>query len=126
MMGQSSSAAARVATLAVSCAALFLIFLDSTVVNVALPVLQRDFSATAQELEWTVNGYLVAFAGLVLLGGRLGDRLGHRGVFAFGLVIFAAASVVAAIADVLPVLVAGRVGQGAGAALLAPLSLALL
>src|SRR4051794_546649 len=125
-MGQSSSAATRVATLAVSCAALFLIFLDSTVVNVALPVLQQDFSATAEALEWTVNGYLVAFAGLVLLGGRLGDRFGHRRVFAVGLVTFAAVSVEAAIADALPALVAGRVGQGAGAALLAPLSLALL
>src|SRR3954467_13583780 len=125
-MGQSSSAATRVATLAVSCAALFLIFLDSTVVNVALPVLQQDFSATAEALEWTVNGYLVAFAGLVLLGGRLGDRFGHRRVFAIGLVTFAAASVEAAIADALPALVGGRVGRGAGAARRAPLSLALL
>lgn len=125
-MSSPDSGARRAATLAVSCAALFLIFLDSTVVNVALPALQHDLSAAAGLLQWAVNGYLVAFAGLVLLGGRLGDRFGHRRVFAFGLLIFGAASAVTALANTFAVLVAGRVGQGVGAALLAPLSLALL
>jgi EmrB/QacA subfamily drug resistance transporter len=116
----------RVATLLVACLALFLIFLDSTVVNVALPTLQRQLRAGPGLLEGVVNAYIVTFAGLVLLGGRLGDRFGRRGMFALGLLLFGAASALAASADTLGLLVAGRAGQGVGAALLAPLSLSLL
>jgi hypothetical protein len=67
-MATASSRIARAATLVVACTALFLIFLDSTVVNVALPTLQRELAASVGLLEWAVNGYIVAFAGLVLLG----------------------------------------------------------
>jgi EmrB/QacA subfamily drug resistance transporter len=117
---------ARIATLTVSCTALFLIFLDSTIVNVALPTLQRKLATTAGELEWTVNAYLVVFAGLVLLAGKLGDRLGRRRFFALGLLVFGTASAAAALVDSPGLLIAARAGQGAGAALLAPLSLSLL
>jgi EmrB/QacA subfamily drug resistance transporter len=114
------------ATLTVSCTALFLIFLDSTIVNVALPTLQRKLVTSPGELEWTVNAYLVAFAGLVLLAGKLGDRLGRRRVFAVGLLVFATASGAAALMSSPVWLITARAGQGVGAALLAPLSLSLL
>ena len=116
----------RAATLTAACTALFLIFLDSTVVNVALPTLQRELAASPGSLEWVVNGYLVAFAGLVLLAGRLGDRFGRRRLFVAGLLVFGAASALAATAAGVAVLIAARAGQGVGAALLAPLSLGLL
>jgi EmrB/QacA subfamily drug resistance transporter len=121
-----SSAAVRKVTLVASCLALFLIFLDNTIVNVALPTIQRDLGAANGALEWAVNAYVVAFAGLVLLAGRLGDRFGRRRLFISGLVVFGAASVVAALAGSTGVLIAARAGQGVGAAFLAPLSLALL
>ncbi|HEU4913613.1 MAG TPA: MFS transporter [Actinomycetes bacterium] len=116
----------RVATLTAACAALFLIFLDNTIVNVALPAIQRGLSASPDRLEWTVNAYVVSFASLVLLAGKLGDRLGRRRMFIAGLAIFGAASVVAAAAGSSGVLIAGRAAQGVGAALLAALSLSLL
>src|SRR3954464_11562968 len=117
---------ARAATLVVSCMALLLIFLDNTVVNVALPTLQRELGATAGQLEWVVNAYVVAFAGLVLLAGKLGDRFGRRLLFTMGLVIFGTAPGPAALSTDPRALIAARAGQGVGAAILAPLSLSLL
>jgi len=116
----------RVLTLTAACLALFVIFLDNTIVNVALPSIQRDLSAAPDALEWVVSAYVVSFAGLVLLGGTLGDRFGRRRMFIIGLLVFAAASAVGALASTATVLSAARAGQGIGAALLAPLSLSLL
>src|SRR3954470_3178321 len=116
----------RALTLTAACLALFVIFLDNTIVNVALPSIERDLSATPDALEWVVSGYVVAFAGLVLLGGTLGDRYGRRRLFIAGLLLFAAASAVGALASTAALLTAARAGQGVGAALLAPLSLSLL
>src|SRR3954454_19261987 len=82
----------RVLTLTAACLALFVIFLDNTIVNVALPSIQRDLSATPDALESVVSAYVVAFAGLVLLGGTLGDRFGRRRLFIARLLLFAAAS----------------------------------
>jgi MFS family permease len=113
-------------TLAAACLALFAIFLDNTVVNVALPSIQRSLGATPDQLEGTVSAYVVAFASLILLGGKLGDRFGRRRVFMVGLALFGAASVLGAIAPSSGVLIAARAAQGVGAALLAPLSLSLL
>jgi MFS family permease len=112
--------------LAAACLALFAIFLDSTIVNVALPTIQHDLASAPDALEWIVNAYVVAFAGLVLLGGALGDRLGRRRMFLTGLVIFAAASAAGAVSATTAVLIGARAVQGMGAALLAPLSLSLL
>lgn len=100
--------------------------LDSTVVNVALPALGRDLGASFAGLQWTVNGYTLSLAALILLGGSLGDRYGRRRVFVLGTVWFALASLLCALAPSLPVLVAARVLQGIGGALLTPGSLALL
>src|SRR4051812_17255421 len=116
----------RVLTLTAACLALFVIFLDNTIVNVAVPSIQRDLSATPDALESVVSAYVVAFAGLVLLGGTLGDRFGRRRLFIAGLLVFTAASAVGALASTAAVLTAARAGQGVGAALLAPLSLSLL
>ncbi|MGB2569247.1 MFS transporter [Micromonospora citrea] len=103
-----------------------MVFLDSTVVNVALPRLGADLDATVAGLQWTVNGYLLTLAAFVLLGGALGDRFGRRRVFLLGVVWFAAASVLCGLAQDTGWLVAARFLQGAGGALLTPGSLAVL
>ncbi|MFF7633378.1 MFS transporter [Kitasatospora sp. NPDC008050] len=100
--------------------------LDGTVVNVALPTIGRDLGANLAALQWTVNAYLLTLAGLILLGGALGDRYGRRRVFVIGVCWFAAASGVCAVAPDVDVLIAARALQGIGGALLTPGSLALL
>ncbi|MFG2312029.1 MFS transporter [Streptomyces sp. NPDC048566] len=100
--------------------------LDSTVVNVALPTIGRDLDASLAALQWTVNGYMLTLAGLILLGGSLGDRFGRRKVFVVGVVWFAAASLACGLAPDVGVLIAARVLQGVGGALLTPGSLAII
>ncbi len=100
--------------------------LDATVVNIALPRIGRDLSADFAGLQWVVNGYTLALASLILLGGSLGDRLGRRRVFTVGVVWFVIASIGCALAPSVSVLVAARVLQGVGGALLVPGSLAML
>jgi len=101
-------------------------FIDATVVNIALPRLGGDLGADAAGLQWTVNGYTLALASLVLLGGSLGDRFGRRRVFVIGVAWFALASLLCGLAPSLGALVAARVLQGVGGALLTPGSLAIL
>ncbi|MFE1246946.1 MFS transporter [Streptomyces sp. NPDC058735] len=100
--------------------------LDSTVVNIALPRIGRDLDADLAALQWTVNAYMVTLAGLILLGGALGDRFGRRKVFVVGVVWFAVASLLCGLAPDAPVLIAARALQGVGGALLTPGSLALI
>ncbi|MBO7936361.1 MFS transporter [Streptomyces sp. S9] len=100
--------------------------LDSTVVNVALPRIGADLDADLADLQWTVNAYMVTLAGLILLGGSLGDRYGRRKVFVVGVVWFAVASLLCGLAPNAAVLVAARALQGVGGALLTPGSLALI
>ncbi|MFJ8535641.1 MFS transporter [Streptomyces sp. NPDC093591] len=100
--------------------------LDSTVVNVALPRIGRDLDADLAALQWTVNAYMLTLAGLILLGGSLGDRYGRRKIFVVGVVWFAAASLLCGIAPNAGVLIAARALQGIGGALLTPGSLALI
>src|ERR1051325_11856064 len=85
-------------TLGAMCFALFMIMLDNTVVNVALPSIQRDLDASISGLEWTINGYTLSFAVLLATGGRLGGIFGRRRMFLFGVVIFAATSATAGLA----------------------------
>lgn len=101
-------------------------FLDSTVVNVALPALGRDLGASLAGLQWTVNAYALTLAALILLGGSLSDRYGRRRVFVVGAVWFALASLLCGLAPDIAVLVAARALQGVGGALLTPGSLALI
>ncbi|HYZ81174.1 MAG TPA: MFS transporter, partial [Solirubrobacteraceae bacterium] len=104
----------------------FMVILDATVVNVALPSLGRDLGGGVSDLQWVVDGYTLGFAVLLLSAGSLGDRLGGRRVFEAGLWLFTAASAACALAPSVPMLVAARLFQGLGAALLVPSSLALL
>jgi EmrB/QacA subfamily drug resistance transporter len=113
-------------TLAGACMGLFVLMLDSTVINVALPDIASDVDATTTGLQWVMNGYLLVLAAFVVSAGRLGDILGRRRVFVIGMVVFAAGSTVAATSESEHVLVAGRVLQGLGGAALLGLSLALV
>ncbi len=101
-------------------------FLDGTVVNVALPAMGEDLDADMSGLQWIINGYMLLLASLILISGSLGDRLGRRRTFVVGVIWFAAASAICAIAPNLEVMIAGRVLQGIGGALLTPGSLAIL
>lgn len=101
-------------------------FLDGTVVNVALPRIGEDLDAGLAGLQWTVNGYALTLAGLLLLGGSLGDRLGRRRIFIAGVGWFAVASLLCAAAPTVEVLILARALQGVGAALLTPASLAII
>jgi EmrB/QacA subfamily drug resistance transporter len=103
-----------------------MIVLDSTIVAVAIPEIQRDLGFSAAGVTWVVTAYLVAFAGLLLLAGRLGDLLGVRRVFLTGLAVFTAASILCGLAPTAELLVAGRFVQGAGGALAAALVLGMI
>src|SRR6476646_4595583 len=100
--------------------------LDATVVGIALPAIGRDFGVGVAALQWVVNAYTLALAGLLLLGGTLGDRYGRRRIFIVGTIWFAVASLVCALAPTSEVLILARALQGVGAALLTPGSLAIL
>jgi EmrB/QacA subfamily drug resistance transporter len=113
-------------TLAGACMGLFVLMLDSTVINVALPDIARDLDATTAGLQWVMNAYLLVLAAFVVSAGRLGDILGRRRVFVTGMAVFAAGSAVAAMSDTEQALVAGRVLQGLGGAALLGLSLAIV
>jgi EmrB/QacA subfamily drug resistance transporter len=113
-------------TLGAMCFALFMIMLDNTVVNVALPSIQRDFDASLSALEWTVNAYTLTFAVLLVTGGRLGDIFGRRFVFLIGVAIFALASATIGVAPNDDLLVASRAVQGIGAALMMPGTLSII
>jgi len=103
-----------------------MVLLDGTAVNIALPTIGRELSTTLGGLQWTVSGYTLALAGLILLGGSLGDRLGRRRVFLTGVAWFALASALCGLAPDIVVLIAARVLQGIGGALLVPGSLAII
>src|SRR4051794_40159432 len=116
----------RAASLAVLCAMSLMIVLDSTIVAVAVPEIQRELGFSAAGVAWVVNAYLVAFAGLLLLAGRLGDLLGARRVFLAGLALFTGASLLCGLARNAPELLAGRFAQGAGGALASAVILGLI
>jgi EmrB/QacA subfamily drug resistance transporter len=104
----------------------FLLQLDGTIVNVALPSLRADLHVGVAAASWVLNGFFLAFGGLLLLAGRLGDVLGHRRVFIAGIALVTVASLIAGLAPNFQVLLAGRILQGAGAAIAGPTGLALL
>jgi EmrB/QacA subfamily drug resistance transporter len=120
------SKATGLAVLAVAILGSSMTFVDGTVVNVALPVLGRQLGATAAELQWIVEAYMLFLASLILVGGALGDRWGRRRMFVAGTLIFASASAWCGLAPDVTHLIAARAAQGAGAALLVPGSLALI
>ncbi len=101
-------------------------FLDGTIVNVALPKIGRDLHASTGSLQWVLSAYLLTLASLILLGGSLGDRLGRRRVFVAGTILFSSASLLCALAPSVELLIAARLIQGVGGALLTPGSLAMI
>jgi EmrB/QacA subfamily drug resistance transporter len=113
-------------TLGIVSVALFMVVLDNLVVSIALPSIRRDLGASIQSLEWTVNAYVLSYAVLLLTGAALGDRFGRRRMFLAGLTLFTAASATAALAPTTGMLVLARALQGAGAAVVTPLTLTLL
>jgi EmrB/QacA subfamily drug resistance transporter len=113
-------------TLLVTCVAMFMLLLDITVVNVALPEIQRDLGASFSDLQWVVDAYALTLAGLLLASGSLGDRLGRRMVFAVGFAIFTLASLLCGLASDPTMLNAFRAIQGVGAAAMLATTLALI
>jgi EmrB/QacA subfamily drug resistance transporter len=105
---------------------LFMIMLDNTIVNVALPSIQRDLGIGVSELEWVVNGYALTFAVLMLTGGKLADLLGRRLIFIVGLAVFTASSLACGLAGSAEVLIGARIVQGVGAALMNPATLSII
>src|SRR5437763_7124739 len=101
-------------------------FIDGTVVNVALPALQRELGATVADVQWVVEAYALFLSALLLVGGSMGDRFGRRRVYASGIALFAAASTACGLAASVGQLVTARAVQGVGAALLVPGSLAII
>jgi EmrB/QacA subfamily drug resistance transporter len=108
------------------CTAMFVLQLDFSIVNVALPTIQRKLAFTPAELQWVVTGYAMTFGSLLLIGGRAGDLFGRRRLLVVGLVVFGAASLSCGLAQSSLVLVASRVAQGIGGALVSPAALSLL
>src|SRR5690349_21320155 len=112
---------------AVACAGAFLAFLDATIVNIAFPDISRSFAGSGRDaLSWVLDGYFVVIAALLVPAGGLADRFGHRRIFLLGIAGFTLASLLCAAAPSLTLLIAFRVVQGVGAALIAPASLAIV
>src|SRR5215207_3618586 len=103
-------------SLYVLCVGMLMIVLDATVVNVALPTIQRDLGFSQSSLAWVVNAYMIAFGGLLLLAGRLGDLVGRKRVLVAGLVVFTAASLLCGASISQEMLIAARFVQGVGGA----------
>jgi EmrB/QacA subfamily drug resistance transporter len=103
-----------------------MVVLDFTIVNIALPSMERDFGVSTSVVQWVVTGYAIAFSGLLILGGRAADMLGRRRIFIVGLLVFSLASLAGGLAGDPVLLIASRIVQGAGAALVAPAALSLI
>src|SRR6202012_3555509 len=121
-----SNSRTRAWTLGIVSLGLFMVVLDNLVVNVALPSIHRDLAASIQDLEWTVNAYVLAYAVLLLTGAALGDRFGRKRMFIVGIALFTVSSAAAALAPSTGLLIAARASQGIGAAIVTPLTLTLL
>ncbi|XIE77264.1 MFS transporter [Streptomyces sp. SBR177] len=120
------SARRRWTVLAVCCLSMFLVGLDTTVVNVGLPAIGRGLGADTRGLEWIVDAYTLVLASLLISSGALADRFGRRRIFQCGLVLFGAASLLCALAPTAGALVAARALQGVGASMLSPVGLAIV
>src|SRR3984957_10942112 len=112
--------------LAVLCLGQLMMVLDATIVNVALPSIQRELHFSQSNLTWVINGYLVTFGGFLLLAGRVGDLVGRKKVFLTGLVMFTAASVFCGVAQDQTMLIAARIIQGVGGAVASSVILAII
>jgi EmrB/QacA subfamily drug resistance transporter len=116
----------RTWTLVTVALATFMTYLDNNIVNVAIPAIQRDLHLNTARLEWVVSGYILVFAGLLLVGGRLADAYGRKRLFMIGLTVFTASSLLAGLSGSADLLIASRALQGLGAALVTPTTLAII
>src|SRR6202167_3398202 len=121
-----TSSSNRWLILVIACLAQFMVVLDATVVNVALPSIQRGLHFSAADLQWVVNAYTLIFGGFLLLGGRAADLLGRKRLFLIGLVIFTSASLLDGLAQSEGMLIGSRALQGLGAALISPAALSIV
>src|SRR3954470_4420947 len=112
--------------LAIVCLAQFMVILDATIVNVALPSIQRGLSFSDADLQWVINAYTLVFGGFLLLGGRAADLLGRKRLFVAGVVVFALASLLNGLAQSSGMLIVGRSLQGLGGALVSPAALSII
>ena len=108
------------------CLAQFMVVLDATITNVALPSIQRDLGFSAADLQWVVNSYTLLFGGFLLLGGRMGDLIGRKRIFIAGVVVFSTASLLCGLSHSTGMLIAARALQGLGAALVSPAALSII
>ena len=113
-------------TLGAMCLSMFMIMLVGTVVNVALPSIQKDLKTSVNQLEWVVNGYTLSFAALLVTGGRLGDIFGRRLIFMIGVAVFAISSATAGLAQDPTMLIVSRIAEGIGGALMMPATLSII
>ena len=125
-MSESAPVTRKGLALVLLAAAQFIVVLDASIVNVALPSMGRDLDFSQEDLSWVVNAYTLTFGGFLLLGGRLADLLGRRRVFVAGLILFSAASLAGGLAQSPGWLVAARAVQGLGAAILSPAALSIV
>ena len=116
-MSMADTQRSRWIALIVLCVGMLMIVLDATIVNVALPTIQRDLGFSQSNLAWVVNAYLIAFGGLLLLAGRIGDLVGQRRIFLIGVGVFTLASILCAVSQTQGMLIGARFVQGVGGAL---------
>src|ERR671924_1977852 len=116
----------RLLVLAICCLSLLIVSLDNTVLNVALPSMQRDLHAPVSGMQWTIDAYTLVLASLLMLSGSTADRLGRRRVFQAGLVLFSLGSLLCALAPSLGLLVAFRVLQAIGGSMLSPVAMSIV
>ncbi len=121
-----STGHSRKLALAVLCAGMLMIILDGSIVTVALPAIEQDLRFTPANLTWTVNAYMIAFGGLLLLAGRIGDLIGRKRTFVAGLTLFTVASLLCGVSTSQPMLIAARFAQGAGGAAASAVSLGMI
>src|SRR3954453_11421408 len=112
--------------LAIVCLAQFMVVLDATIVNIALPSIQRGLAFSDANLQWVINAYTLVFGGFLLLGGRAADLLGRKRLFVAGVIVFSAASLLHGLAQSPGMLIAGRALQGLGGALISPAALSII
>src|SRR3954465_1468954 len=122
----STTSGNRWAVLVVVCLAQFMVILDATIVNVALPSIQHGLDFSAADLQWVINSYTLMFGGFLLLGGRAADFFGRRRLFLAGVVVFSAASLLNGLASRSEMLIIGRGLQGLGGALVSPAALSII
>ncbi|HEV3309073.1 MAG TPA: MFS transporter, partial [Chloroflexota bacterium] len=118
--GTTASDSSKWLVLVIICLAQFMVILDATIVNVALPSIQKGLHFSQANLQWVINGYTLFFGGFLLLGGRAGDLIGRKRMFMAGVVVFALASLLNGFAQNSNMLIAGRALQGLGGAMVSP------